>query len=175
MVFDSKQVSLLTEMGIPVWALRTHQGITSEKVEPPILLVDNTAFLNKVSQATWLVCHDGSDNPQAQRLLQAMLATIGVSYGEACLMTTSDIDIVKTTTTINWAQKVLLVLGEQAVRQTFGDEATVATYRNETHFISQSKLATMVSFGLTDLMQHPENKVSAWQDLQLAKIAQQAA
>lgn len=171
MMFDSRQVSLLTEMGIPVWQLRTQPEITPTRTEQAP--VDTAELLNKINQSTWLVFHDGEGNPQAQRLLQSMLSTIGLSYKDICLMTQLDIDMLMASENISLTGTVLLLFGERAVQQCFGEMATVSSHRNETHFMSQTALTAIVSFGLQTLMQTPENKVLAWQDLQLAKSVQQ--
>ena len=67
----------------------------------------------------------------------------------------------------------MILLGEQAVKQAFDDSATVSNYRNEAHAILRAKLITVVSFSLENLLQSPENKVLAWQDMLLAKNSQQ--
>ncbi len=171
-MFDSRQVSLLAEMGIPVWLLRSvEEGTAPTIVEHDV--VDNDALLTRMSDARWLVCHDGEDSPQAQRLLQAMLSTIAVSYQDMCVLTLADVAALTASAAVDLTGKTLLLFGDRAVQQHFGVGASVSQYRNETHFISQIALTTVVSFGLNELLQNSNHKVLAWHDLQLAKSVQQ--
>jgi hypothetical protein len=173
MMLDSRQVSLLTEMGIPVWELRASNEIeiTTEAIEQPV--VDIAALLDRVAQSNWLICCEDVLTQAAHRLLQAMLSTIGLSLADVCLLSLTELSKLIETAEGEFQQKVVLLLGEQAVKQAFDESARVSNYRNETHAISPSKLATVVSFSLENLLQSPENKVLAWQDLQLAKNSQQ--
>ena len=171
MMLDSRQVSLLTEMGIPVWELRTSDEIATEAIEPPV--VDIAALLQRVAQSDWLICCENVLTEQGHRLLQAMLSTIELSLADVCLLSLTELNKLIETAEIEPQQKVVLLLGEQAVKQAFNESAQVSNYRNEAHAISPSQLATVVSFSLENLLQSPENKVLAWQDLQLAKNIQQ--
>ena len=183
MMLDSRQVSLLTEMGIPVWELRTSNEIeteteteteteiATEAIEQPV--VDITVLLQRVTKSDWLICCEDVLTQAAHRLLQAMLSTIGLSLADVCLLSLTELSkLIETTEGVS-QQKVVLLLGEQAVKQAFDESAKVSNYRNEAHAISPALLTTVASFSLEDLLQNPEHKVLAWQDLQLAKNSQQ--
>ena len=168
MMFSSTQVTLLKAMGIPVWKLR---GIAKEKVEvEPIKIIDTTALLAKISNSILLVSYDSQISKQTNYLLQAMMATIGLTAEAICPISLAELDVLTTLKEIGTKQKVLLLMGEGAVKQFFGDEANVMTYRNNTHNIEKSKLTAIVSFGLDDLMLNPQNKALALQDLNTVKM-----
>ena len=171
MMLDSRQVSLLTEMGIPVWELRPSTEIVTEAIEHPV--VDIAGLLDRVAQSDWLICCEDVLTPVAHRLLQAMLSTIGLSLADVCLLSLTELGkLVERPEGVS-QQKVMILLGEQAVKQAFDDSATVSNYRNEAHAILRAKLITVVSFSLENFLQSPENKVLAWQDMLLAKNSQQ--
>ena len=168
MIPTSSQVSLLRAMGIPVWKLR---GIAEDKagvgVSNP---VDTTALLARSSNSKFLVCHDSLITKKTNYLLEAMLSTIGLSGEARCLISLAELDVLTSLKEIGTKQKILLLMGDDAVKQFFGDEANVVTYRNNTHYIEKSKLTAIVSFGLDDLMLNPQNKALALQDLHTVKI-----
>ena len=175
MMLDSRQVSLLTEMGIPAWELRTSNEIeteiATEAIEPPV--VDITSLLQRVTKSDWLICCEDVLTQAAHRLLQAMLSTIGLSLADVCLLTLAELSkLIETTEGVS-QQKVVILLGEEAVKQAFDESAKVSNYRNEAHVISAPQLTTVVSFSLENLLQNSENKALASQDLQLAKNSQQ--
>ena len=168
MMPNSSQISLLRAMGIPVWKLR---GRAEEKsvvggCNPP----DTTALLGRISNSNFLVCHDSHITKQTNYLFQAMMSTIGLSGAAPCLISLAELDILTTLKETETKQKVLLLMGDDAVKQFFGDEENVVTYRNNTHNIEKSKLTVIVSFGLNDLMLNPKNKAYALQDLHRVKF-----
>ena len=168
MMPSSTQVSLLRAMGIPVWKLR---GIAKEKSEVELSkITDTTALLAKISNSIFLVSHDSQISKQTNYLFQAMLSTIGLSAETVCLISLAELDVLTRLKETGGKQKVLLLMGDGAVKQFFGDEANVVTYRNNTHNIEKSKLTTIVSFGLDDLMLNPQNKTLAWQDLHTVRM-----
>ena len=67
MMLDPRQLLLLTEMGIPVWALRSTDEIPVDTIELPI--VDIGALLERVTQSDWLICVDNKLTEQTHRLL----------------------------------------------------------------------------------------------------------
>jgi len=170
-MLDPRQLLLLTEMGIPVWALRSTDEIPVDTIEQPI--VDIGALLERVTESDWLICVDNKLTEHTHRLLQAMLLTVDVSHADICLLSLAELKELADTSEIETNQKVLFLLGEGAVKQAFDQSAHLANYRNEIHLMPRSQLATIVSFSLEDLIQAPENKVLAWRDCQLAKKRQQ--
>jgi hypothetical protein len=126
-----------------------------------------------VAQSNWLICCEDVLTQAAHRLLQAMLSTIGLSLADVCLLSLTELGKLIDAVEGESQQKVVLLLGEQAVKQAFDESAKVSSYRNEAHAISSALLTTVASFSLEDLLQNPEHKVLAWQDLQLAKNSQQ--
>lgn len=167
----SKQVLLLSEMGIPTWQLR--QDIALEKLNQPNLSkcvqVDNTALLRRIQPASWLLCHDSELSQQIQRLMQAMLLSIGVLLPDVCFLTPKELKQIASEDISNPQQKRLLIFGELVTKQVFGESATIEQLRYEPQLSFKSELATIVSLDLDSLLHTPANKKQVWQDLRLAK------
>jgi len=164
MMPSSTQVSLLREMGIPVWKLR---GRAEVELSDP---VDTTALLARISNSIFLVSHDSQITKQTNYLLQAMLSTIGLSSEVVCFISLAEVDVLTKLKEREIEQKILFLMGDGAVKQVFGEASNVVTYRNNTHNIEQSNLTAIVSFGLDELMINPQNKALAWQDLRTVKM-----
>jgi DNA polymerase III psi subunit len=164
MMPSSTQVSLLREMGIPVWKLR---GRAEVELSDP---VDTTALLARISNSIFLVSHDSQITKQTNYLLQSMLSTIGLSSEVVCFISLAEVDVLTKLKKVETKQKVLLLMGEGAVKHVFGDASDVATYRNNIHSIEESKLTAIVSFGLDNLILNPQNKALAWKDLHSVKM-----
>ena len=133
--------------------------------------LDTTALLARISNSIILVSHDSQITKQTNYLLQAMLSTIGLSSAAACFISLAEVDVLtklKERSKLN--KKYLLLMGDGAVKQVFGEASNVVTYRNNTHNIEQSNLTAIVSFGLDELMINPQNKALAWQDLRTVKM-----
>ena len=171
MIPSSSQVLLLTAMGIPVWKLRSMSEKNAELAASN--LVDGSALLSKFSSAKILVCHDSQITKQKNYLLQAMMSTIGLPGEAICFISLVELDVLTKLKEIETIQKVLLLMGDGAVKQVFGDESKVETYRNNTHNIEELKLTAIVSFGLDELMLNPQNKALALQDLHTVKMCTQ--
>ncbi len=171
MIPSSSQVSLLTAMGIPVWKLRSMSEKNAEFEASN--LADGSALLSKCSNSKILVCHDSQITKQTNYLLQAMMLTIGLPGEAICFISLVELDVLTKLKEIETIQKVLLLMGDGAVKQVFGDESKVETYRNNTHNIEELKLTAIVSFGLDELMLNPQNKALALQDLHTVKMCTQ--
>ena len=171
MIPSSSQVSLLTAMGIPVWKLRSMSEKNAEFEASN--LADGSALLSKFSNSKILVCHDSQITKQTNYFLQAMMLTIGLPGEAICFISLVELDVLTKLKEIETIQKVLLLMGDGPVKQVFGDESKVETYRNNTHNIEDLKLTAIVSFGLDELMLNPQNKALALQDLHTVKMCTQ--
>ena len=163
------QLSALAEMGIPVWELR-QQKITELEIATghPI----NSAEIDQqLLQSDWLILIDKQTyNDQAQRLLQAMLSTIGLSLQTVAIVTHEQLPQLHV---LSADRKVLLAFGTTARQLMLDNKSTLEESRGKAHQTLNSKLTTIVSFGLDELLERPENKILAWQDLQLARATYQ--
>ena len=67
-MFEANQLSVLSEMGIPVWQLR-QTGIVSEQVQTSSIddhiEIDTAGLLARANISNWLVCHDGEESQQS--------------------------------------------------------------------------------------------------------------
>ncbi|NQZ54608.1 MAG: DNA polymerase III subunit psi [Piscirickettsiaceae bacterium] len=154
------QLSTLNEMGIPVWELRSNAAVELSAVNDelsPIELSEQQLMCD-----CWVMIESQLESQQAERLLHAMLNTIGITQEKITIVNPAQIPQLQSLPSQN---KVLLVLGDSLAQSTFGD----TVIRGKAHTILDSELTTIVSFALDDLLALPENKALAWQDLQLVK------
>ena len=159
------QLSTLDLMGIPVWELRRRQS--TFEIPPTEHNIDSVQPDVRIQQCDWLVVIEKNDHgAQAQRLLQAMLAAIGLSQNQFVIVAHEQLAQLQT---LALDQKVVLAFGNTVARSLLGEHATVQECRGKRHQIPPSQLNTIVSFGLTELLQSPEHKALVWQDLKLAK------
>lgn len=170
-MLTARQVSLLSEMGIPVWQLRQSQAKKAkEKQQPDKSEQQDVATLSaRIESVNWLICHDSEHSEQIKRLMHGMLLSIDVERTEVCLLTIADLIKLATMEISHSEQKRLLLFGEQTVKQVFGDAATVEQLRYEPQLSFKSKLTTSVSLNLDLLLTTPEQKKQVWQDLCRAK------
>ena len=162
------QLSALAEMGIPVWELRQQTTTGQLAIDDAITSVE---IDEQLLQSDWLVLLDKqTHNEQAQRLLQAMLSSIGLSLQNVAIVTDKQLPQLQN---LSADRKLLLVFGIVAAQLLLDDQATLDDCRGKTHQTMSSHLTTIISFGLDDLLNCPENKILAWQDLQLAKLTYQ--
>ena len=146
------QLSSLSEMGIPVWELRTEKS-ELETLEPSEQVL-NSNFL--------VLIEPDSHTEQSHRLLQAMLFSIGLSPDQFVIINSDQLPQLQNTST---RQKVLLVLGEGFAQSLWGKSVG----RGQSHQTVDGSISTLVSFSLDEVLASPENKAFVWQDLQLAK------
>jgi len=162
MDLTARQLSSLQEMGITVWSLRGQDKVTSELVSET--RETSTVIDSIISNEQLLNCQcivlidDAQHHEQAKQLLYAMLAAIDIQAANVVLLSSTQLpqlnNIVST-------QKVLFILGAELL-----DEPLA---RGAIHQILSSQINTIVSLGLNELLSKPENKILAWQDLQLIK------
>jgi len=161
MELSSRQLSSLNTMGIPVWEFRSTQSEVIAIVDDIIPQQPSEQLL----KSDWVVMIDDKTyGEQAQRLLYAMLFAIGVEKHEFAIIDAKQLVQLDTIPTQN---KVLIVLSTQVAKQLLGESIV----RGSVHKTLNTQVTTVVSFGLDELLANPENKVQAWQDLQLAKQA----
>lgn len=154
MELNSRQLSSLDEMGITVWEFRTEntENVVKEPLSPEIL--------ERVIACPWLVVLDVQLYGEAeQRLLYAMLFSIGLSFEHIVILSPSQFDTLEGEGREDlFKQKIAFVLGERLL-----GEKSIAPQH-----------CVITRFSLTELLNKPELKAQAWHDLQLAKkIAQQ--
>ncbi len=153
MDLTSGQLSSLNEMAIPVWALRT-ENIEQQTSDTNEQLLHSDCFI---------LLESYSDNQQAQRLLQAMLFSIGLQPDQYVIISSDQLPQLQSLPAMQ--QKLLLVLGESFAQSLWGK----SVMRGQIHKMLDTSIATMVSFSLDELLAAPENKALAWQDLQLVR------
>jgi len=165
-MIDSRQVSVLSAMGIPVWQYRNNaaEDVTSEG-DNVVEQVDNSVLLARIEQATWLICHDSDSTQQTQRLVQSILLAIDVPMPQVCLLTTAELKVLEYETIANAEHKQLLTFCESIVRQLFGESATVEQHCYEPQFALNSKLTTLINLDLDTLLTAPETKKQLWHSL----------
>jgi DNA polymerase III psi subunit len=162
---DFRQVSLLSEMGIPVWQLRQKVIIDEASKTRIYEEVDNNPLLARIESAKWLICHDRENTQQTQRLIQSILLAMNIALTDTCSLTPAELKALEPETIINAENKQLWVFGESIIKQLFGDAASVEQLRHEPQFALSSKLTTLVSLDLASLLSIPEAKKQLWQDL----------
>ena len=154
MQLSPRQLSTLNEMGIPVWELR-QQTIEHIQLEQ--------------QQCVLLILLEQQDQLEpAQRLLQAMLSTIGLSQQDIVFVTQQQLPQLKNNVI---EQKLIFALGIRAAQSLLGMDIKLDNCRGKIHQVLDSQFTAVVSFGLEELLKTPENKAQAWQDLKLAKQA----
>jgi DNA polymerase III psi subunit len=158
------QLSTLTEMGIPVWELRS-QATTSPADVAPV----NAEFYEPLPAVDCLMVVAEQDNgDEAKRLLHAMLFAIGLTPRNSAIVSPQQLNQLVTTP---HQHKVLVAFGEQLVPQALSSQATD---RGHIYSSSDSALKIIISLSLTTLLNSPDKKALAWQDLQLLKAAYQS-
>ena len=167
MQLEPRQLSSLAEMGIAVWELRqpSSPSIETDNSEP---LSESTN--EQLARCDWWVLVEQQQNQQTQRLLHVMLSAIGLAQHDVALVTQQQLSQLQQ---LSCEQKVLLVLDDQAIPFLLGKQVSLADCREKTHQTLTAQINTVFSFSLTELLQSPENKALAWQDLKLAKASYQ--
>lgn len=147
-----RQLSSLDEMGIPVWALRSENSNE-----------DTVALGEKLLPCECVILLE-SVNPdqKSQQLLQAMLFSIGLNLQQCVVINADQLSQLQDSAS---QQKLLLILGQEFAHSLWGKSAK----RGECIQLFEKALQAVVSFSLDELLNSPENKALAWQDLLLAK------
>jgi len=157
------QLSTLTEMGIPVWELRS-QAMSSTNTAPV-----NTEFYEPLPAVDCLmVVAEQDDSDAAKLLVQAMLFSIGLSASNSAIVSPQQLSQLLTTP---HQHKVIFAFGEQLIPKALSSHATD---RGHIYSSSDSALKIIISLSLTTLLNSPAKKALAWQDLQLLKSAYQS-
>jgi len=161
----SGQLSTLTEMGIPVWELRSQH--LSSAVTATIEDVNVDAEFSEPLPAVdcLVVVAEQDDGDEARRLLHAMLLSIGLTTHNSAIVSPKQLGQLMTLPT---KHKALVAFGEQLVPQALNSQATD---RGHVYPSSDSDLKIIISLSLTVLLNSPDKKALAWQDLQLLKAA----
>ena len=162
MELTSRQLSSLKEMGIPVWEFRSSK---SEEVVPIVDEVIAEQASEQLLSCDWIVMIDEQNyGEQAQRLLHAMLLSIGIEEHQLAIINAKQVSQLQNIPSL---RKVLIVLGGDIAKKVLGESVV----RGAVHKTLDSQISTVVSFGLDDLLENSGSKAHAWQDLQLAKQA----
>ncbi|NOQ82029.1 MAG: hypothetical protein GQ548_05850 [Methylophaga sp.] len=162
MELTPRQLSSLKEMGIPVWEFRSTEAEQAVFVDKQLA---STEPSEKLLNCDWVVLIDGQNySEQAQRLLHAMLFAIGIEQNQVVIIDSEQLTQLQN---MPRQRKVLIVLSEVIAKSLLGE----SVIRGSVHQTLNSQISTVVSFGLDELLENPENKALAWQDLQLAKQA----
>jgi len=163
MELTPRQLSSLSEMGIPVWEFRTTEQ--DDAVQAPIDAIVTMEPNEQLLKSDWIVLINSQQyGEQERQLLHAMLFSIGVAEDQ---LTIIDSDHLAMLEKVPSKKNVLLVLGEDMAKSLLDK----AHSRGTIHKSFDSQISTVVSFDLTLLLNDSEHKLSAWHDLQLAKQA----
>jgi DNA polymerase III psi subunit len=164
-MLEPGQLSTLTEMGIPVWELRSQEK--SSPATTTIETVHAELYQPLPVVDCLMVVAEQDDSDEARRLLNAMLFSIGLTPNNSAIVSPKQLSQLVTSPT---QHKVLVAFGEQLVPQTLSSQAT-----DRGHIYSSSDLALkiIISLPLKTLLKSPDKKALAWQDLQLLKVAYQ--
>lgn len=159
MQLNSRQLSILDQIGIPVWELRG-QNVGSSLQEREVL----TGETKIQCQQSWIVVVEKIEaNSAKQSLLYAMLKAINVSYDDVAVITSNEYPMLDLDATNN---KLVLVLGRAALSCIDGISESFEHCRGKIH---QTDIDTVVSYGLDELLNNPHKKAAVWQDLLFAK------
>ena len=149
-------------MGIPVWEFRSTEAEQTVFVDKQLA---STEPSEQLLNCDWVVLIDGQNySEQAQRLLHAMLFAIGIEHNQVAIIDSQQLAQLQN---VPQQRKVLIVLSERIAKSLLGE----SVIRGSVHQTLNSQISTVVSFSLDELLENPENKALAWQDLQLAKQA----
>ena len=130
----------LQQMGIESWLIR------NPPVEPSM---------------PWIIGESMETNPQAEKLLNNMLSSIGLNRDKFQLQTTLSDQLLQD---INAHPPLfILAMGDAAVRFLFNQDASTNHLRGTSHAFHQIPL--VVSYHPLDLLNNPANKKQAYQDL----------
>ena len=151
MELTPSQIFSLNEMGIPVWALRSEDSEYSSDANQYVASCDCLVLIEADKQ-----------NQKISRLLRAMLFSIGLSVEHYEIINTEQLSQLQNATD---QQRLLLVFGEQFAQSLWGSSVV----RGTSHTTVNPQISTVLSLSLDELITSPQNKVLAWQDLQLAK------
>lgn len=162
MQLNANQLSILKEIGIPVWELRpVNQASQADNLvsEP-----DDQFVTKRQYQHAWIIVVDSLDaNSAQQRLLYAMLKSINVPVEDVAVVTTTDYAQIELVPSNN---KLMLVLGDNAYSCVKGEPSLIEQNRGGVH---QYEIATIASYGLDQLLSDTAKKAMVWQDLLVAK------
>ncbi|PHS68989.1 MAG: hypothetical protein COB23_07680 [Methylophaga sp.] len=166
MALEPRQLSALNEMGIPVWGLRTQLPVEIL----PIVDIAETSIAEideNLLQRDWLILVDQPTiSEQAQRLLDAMLLAIGLMQQHVTIVTSKQLSQLQQ---LSAARKIILSLGSKNSQLLLGESTKLDSHRGKVHQVLTPQFTTIVSFGLEELLEFPQYKILAWQDLLLAK------
>lgn len=159
------QLASLTEMGISVWELRPPEVTTPAITVEPVI----AGVVQPLPAVDCLmVVTEQDDSEEAQRLLRAMLFSIGLTTNNSAIISTQQLGQLQTS---SYDYKVLVAFGEQLVPHTLNSQAID---RGQIYSSHDSTLKIIISLSLTTLLNSPDKKTLAWQDLQLLKTVYQA-
>tara|TARA_R110002050_G_scaffold1244_4_gene8668 strand:+ start:104356 stop:104862 length:507 start_codon:yes stop_codon:yes gene_type:complete len=156
------QLSTLTEMGIPVWELRSQASSSLvETIEPSI----TQSYEPLPNVDCLMVVADEDFNDEAQRLLQAMLFSIGLTANNSAIVSPKQLSLLQTETS---QHKIVVAFGDQLIPQALN---ALAIDRGHIYSSADSTVNIIISLSLRSLLASPAKKALAWQDLQLVKMA----
>ncbi len=172
-MLSSQQLSILHEMGIPVWEERlaaaeieTGSASIAEPANTPQQKAEYQSEIRELPEsARYFIIVDNSEFSQLEkRLLQAMLRSVNIAMTEVFVLSISDFRDYEAALSLAEQQRLLLLLGDNVASSVIGINAGLGEHRGQTYRVSDN-LEAIVSFSLQQLINTPENKASAWQDL----------
>lgn len=168
MILSTRQVSLLNEMGIPVWQRRALKTAQDEPVENALTSVssDNSALLQQIEQVNWVMVLDQL-SADTQQLLARICRAMSIPEQQYCVVSLSDI---KSLSDLEASPNKVCVL--------FCDSEDTPWHKQATpHRLlptQQRGLASLVSHDLRHALNKPVLKAQIWRDvLQAQQYIQQ--
>jgi DNA polymerase III psi subunit len=163
MKLNPGQLSALTEMGISVWELRPaaepKPSFAAEQ-QPRTVTADID-----MSAAIWLLLPSLNLSQPEQKLLTTMLKAIKLDMTSVALLGSNQLSLLDEAVA---ADKIILVLDAGLAGKLSANQAEPQAPTIYPLPVGASMIA---SFSLSDMMQSPSLKASAWQALKLARSA----
>lgn len=172
-MLTSQQLLILNEMGIPVWQERlatvqieTGSASIAEPADTPGQEADYPSEVKELPDfARYLIIVDNSELSQLEkRLLQAMLRSVGIAMTEVIVLSISDFRDYEAALSLTEQQRLLLLLGDNVASSIIDINAGVGEHKGQTYRVFNN-VEAIVTFSLQQLINTPENKAAAWQDL----------
>ena len=152
MILDSDQLTILHEMGIPLWELRT-DDLHDASAEP------ETISEERYQLATpWIILVDSLEvNSVEHNLLHAILRAIGLTDEQFSIISIADYARLQLSTD----NQYLLCFGPDSL-STIDNQLDFSAIRGQ---VIQEERTVFATHALADLIKQPQLKGIVWQDL----------
>lgn len=169
MDLNSRQLFALNEMGIPVWELRSDDGSHSAATPVDVVAVNHDEILEQISSCRLIVLTASTvTNEQENRLLHALVFSLGLKLNELLLMTNDEFVVIEDKLSDS-PQKLLLILGREAASELVEGFELNDAGNTKPYITKVSQWPAYISYSLEVLLKQTELKQMAWQDLKVIK------